>query len=472
MDTKKLRQKILDLAIRGKLVPQDPNDEPASVLLERIRAEKEQLIKEGKIKRSKKSASTDKSHYENPPFEIPESWEWTTVSAISQSILYGVSESAKSRGKYRLLRITDIQNNNVQWDNVPYTDFDNKKAESYLLNDGDILFARTGATVGKSYLVQGLTEKAIYASYLIRVQTYNAVLPRYVKFYFESGYYWEQIERESVGVGQPNVNGSILGNLHIPIPPIHEQNQIVLELTKWMDIIDAIEDGKLELESYIRLSKSKILDLAISGKLVPQDPNDEPAIELLKRINPNFVPCDNSHYENLPEGWTICKISDLCKIENGFAFSSDDYKTSGIPLIRISNITNNTIDLSDCVYIENIEINDKYIISKGDLLIAMSGATTGKMGVYKNNNISFLNQRVCNVKIIDNSVLVHSYRNYFLQSKVSEILTLAYGGAQPNISTTMIGNFEILLPPYNEQERIVSTIEFIFTQINSITTEL
>ena len=142
-----------------------------------------------------------KSHYENVPFEIPESWCWTTVSAISKSILYGVSESAKACGKYRLLRITDIQNNNVQWNNVPYTDFDSNKAESYLLNDGDILFARTGATVGKSYLVQGLTEKAIYASYLIRVQTYDAVLPQYIKFYFESGYYWEQIEQESVGHG-------------------------------------------------------------------------------------------------------------------------------------------------------------------------------------------------------------------------------------------------------------------------------
>ena len=152
MDTKKLRQKILDLAIHGKLVPQDPNDEPASVLLERIRAEKERLIKEGKIKKSKASKTSDTPHYENVPFEIPSSWVWTTVNAIAKSILYGVSESAKTCGKYKLLRITDIQNNNVQWDTVPYTDFDTNKAESYLLNDGDILFARTGATVGKSYL--------------------------------------------------------------------------------------------------------------------------------------------------------------------------------------------------------------------------------------------------------------------------------------------------------------------------------
>lgn len=129
-------------------------------------------------------------HYENDaPFEIPESWEWTTIGDIASSILYGVSESAKETGQYRLLRITDIQENNVNWSVVPFTDFDNNKASSYLLNDGDILFARTGATVGKSYLVKGLSEQSIYASYLIRVQTPNMILPSYIKRFLESGVY-------------------------------------------------------------------------------------------------------------------------------------------------------------------------------------------------------------------------------------------------------------------------------------------
>ena len=194
MDTKALRQKILDLAIHGRLVPQDPNDEPASVLLQRIRDEKERLVKEGKIKKGKKSAKTsDTAQYENVPFEVPKSWEWTTVKEISKSILYGVSESAKTIGKYKLLRITDIQDNCVNWNTVPFTDYNENKAQDYLLNEGDILFARTGATVGKSYLVKEIKEKAIYASYLIRVQTYNVFLPEYVKYFFESGFYWEQI---------------------------------------------------------------------------------------------------------------------------------------------------------------------------------------------------------------------------------------------------------------------------------------
>lgn len=117
------------------------------------------------------------------PFEVPEGWVWTTVSDISKSILYGVSESAKSEGKYKLLRITDIQDNKVDWETVPFTDFDDNKVSSYILHNGDIVFARTGATVGKSYLIQGLSQKAIYASYLIRIQTFDLILPEYVKLF-------------------------------------------------------------------------------------------------------------------------------------------------------------------------------------------------------------------------------------------------------------------------------------------------
>ena len=238
------------------------------------------------------------------PYEIPDNWVWTTVNDISKSIIYGVSESAKSEGKYKLLRITDIQNNKVDWETVPFTDFDDDKVASYILYDGDIVFARTGATVGKSYLIKGLNQKVIYASYLIRVQTSDLILPEYVKLFFESGYYWEQIELSSVGIGQPNVNGTILGSLNIPLPPFAEQKRIVIEIGRWLSLIDQIEDGKDNLQSTLKQTKSKILDLAIHGKLVPQDPNDEPASEMLKRINPKVeITCDNAHYPQLPEGW-------------------------------------------------------------------------------------------------------------------------------------------------------------------------
>ena len=217
--------KILDLAIHGKLVPQDPNDEPAIDLLKRI------------------NPNFKPCNKENIPFIIPQSWEWTTISEISSSILYGVSESAKESGNYKLLRITDIQNNNVNWETVPFTDYDDKKSISYLLHDGDILFARTGATVGKSYLVEGVPQPSIYASYLIRVQTTNMILPTYIKKYFESKYYWEQITISSVGIGQPNVNGTILAGLAIPIPPYKEQQRIVTKIEELFAVLDSIKES-------------------------------------------------------------------------------------------------------------------------------------------------------------------------------------------------------------------------------------
>ena len=452
MDTKKLRQKILDLAIHGKLVPQDPNDEPASVLLERIKAEKERLIKEGKIKRSKKRTKTsDTPHYENVPFEIPSSWEWTTINAISKSILYGVSESAKTNGKYRLLRITDIQNNNVQWDSVPYTDFDENKAKLYLLSDGDILFARTGATVGKSYLVQGLTEEAIYASYLIRVQTYDAVLPQYVKFYFESGYYWEQIVQGSVGVGQPNVNGTILGNLHIPIPPIHEQDRIVSELLKWIGIIDVIELGKTDLQTIIKQVKSKILDLAIHGKLVPQDPNDEPVSELLKRINPKAeITCDNAQYTQLPEGWQIVSMQTLCNLIDG-------EKQSGIERINL-----------DVKYLRGERDAKKLMAGKyipaNSLLILVDGENSGE--VFRTPIDGYQGSTFKQLSITDEMnadyvlLVINLHRKTLRENKV--------GSAIPHLNKKLFKAIEVPIPPYNQQKRIVEAINIVFKHLDTI----
>ena len=405
------------------------------------------------------------------PFEVPSSWVWTNVGEISQSILYGVSKSAKSRGTYRLLRITDIQDNTVNWNTVPFTDYEDEKAEAYLLQDGDILFARTGATVGKSYLVNNLQEKAIYASYLIRVKTNHYVLPEFVKYFFESGFYWEQVLGNSVGIGQPNVNGTILSNLELPIPPIMEQKRIVKELGKWLSIIDKIEESKGQLQKNISWAKSKVLDLAIHGKLVQQDPNDEPATELLKRINPKAeITSDNGHYQKLPKGWCECKLSDVCVFDNGYAFSSDNYNDCGIPLIRISNITNTgSIDLSSCVFIKDVPSN-KFIVKSGDLLIAMSGATTGKMGVYLYEENALLNQRVGNLKCTD--AMLQQYRNYYMFAKSDYILKIAYGGAQPNISAKAILDIDVMLPPLKEQHRIVSKIEEIFAQLDAIEASL
>ena len=470
MDTKKLRQKILDLAIRGKLVPQDPNDEPASVLLERIKAEKGRLIKERKIKKSKKSVKTsDTPHYENVPFEVPEGWMWTTLGVIGTWQSGGTpSRSNKSYygGNIPWLKTGDLNDGYIT--HIP--EFITEEAvvnSSAKLNPvGSVLIAMYGATIGKLGI---LTFPATTNQACCACIEYDAIDPMFL-FYFLLSQRTAFIAKGGGGA-QPNISKEIIVKTYIPLPPFLEQQRIVAEIERWFSLIDIIENGKNDLQNIIKQTKNKILDLAIHGKLVSQDPNDEPAIELLKRINPGFTPCDNGHYTNLPKGWAICKLSDLCRIENGFAFSSNDYKSQGIPLVRISNITHNTIDITDCVYVEGITDN-KFKISKGDLLIAMSGATTGKMGVYLFDEIAYLNQRVGNIKILNKSSLFPDYRNIYMQSKVDEILKIAYGGAQPNISASVIGNFDFPLPPYKEQIRIVETVQRIFDQLDTITESL
>ena len=236
-----LKKSILQEAVQGKLVPQDPADEPASILLERIRAEKEQLIKAGKIKRDKHESvifRRDNSHYEKLngierciddelPFEIPENWQWERWGNISQSIQYGYNAPAKSDGKIKMVRISDIQNNTVKWDSVPFCDIAEDDIEIYLLKSNDILFARTGGTVGKSYLVTEILEDAIYAGYLIRTRYSDELIPKYLKYFMESELYWSQLRSGTIATAQPNCNGQTLSRMLLPIPPKAEQERII-----------------------------------------------------------------------------------------------------------------------------------------------------------------------------------------------------------------------------------------------------
>ena len=236
-----LKKSILQEAVQGKLVPQDPNDEPASVLLERIRAEKQALIKAGKIKKDKNESvifRRDNSHYEKLngierciddelPFEIPKNWQWERWGNISQSIQYGYNAPAKSDGKIKMVRISDIQNNTVKWDFVPFCDIAEDDIETYLLKSNDILFARTGGTVGKSYLVTEILEDAIYAGYLIRTRYSDELIPKYLKYFMESELYWSQLRSGTIATAQPNCNAQTLSKMLLPIPPKAEQERII-----------------------------------------------------------------------------------------------------------------------------------------------------------------------------------------------------------------------------------------------------
>ena len=171
------------------------------------------------------------------PFEIPDSWEWVRWGTLSESIQYGYNAPAQENGRIKMVRISDIQDNSVMWETVPYCDIKECEIDAYLLKPNDILFARTGGTVGKSYLVQEVPEEAIYAGYLIRTRYSDQLCPQYLKYFMESELYWSQLREGTIATAQPNCNGKTLGNMLGPIPPSHEQTRMVEKLNAVMALV-------------------------------------------------------------------------------------------------------------------------------------------------------------------------------------------------------------------------------------------
>ena len=468
MNIKQLRQTILDRAIRGQLVSQDPTDEPASILLERIRAEKEELIKEKKLKREKR----DSQPIKEVPFEIPEGWVWCRLGDIS---LINPKNNLNDELDVSFIPMTLISEgfSNVHTSEVKkwkyikerYTHFCNEdigiaKITPCFENRKSVIFNNLKNGVGA-----GTTE--LYILRNNKTISFNKYLFWVVK---TQEFINKGIESFTGAVGQQRVSKDFIENTLIPLPPLAEQHRIVQKIEQLFALVDIIEVNKKALEKLIEQAKSQVLSDAVAGKLTHQDPNDEPAEELLKRIGKTTAP-DTPYEKMLPKGWAWCKLGEVCSFENGYAFNSNDYQKKGIPLIRISNIKDGEIDISKAVYIE-AEYDKRFIIEYGDLLIAMSGATTGKMGVYKLDRKALLNQRVGNIKVKNKDVCFSEFRDYFMQTKSNEILKMAYGGAQPNIRGKMIKNLSFPLPPLKEQNRIVQKIESYFTFFDVIRSNL
>ena len=468
MNTKQIRQTILDLAIRGELVPQDPTDEPASVLLERIHAEKEQLIKDKKLKRDKKESEP----IDEVPFELPEGWEWCRLGEIGNNIQYGLSNPSSTFGKYKILRITDIQNNSVSWDTVPSVDIEEEEVNSFLLKKGDILFARTGATVGKSYLVSDLPCSSVFASYLIRISVFEFISVQYIKYFFESDTYWEQITDKSVGIGQPNVNGTSLKTLLIPLPPLAEQHRIVEKVEQLLTIVDTVEQLQEELKALIKQTKNQVLNYAIAGKLTHQDPNDEPAEELLKRIGKTTAA--DTPYEKLPKGWAWCRLGDIFDIKSSKRVLQSDWKDEGVPFYRAREIvklsekrlTDNDLFISKDLY---MELKSTYgVPQKGDVLVSAVG-TIGKSYVVKEEDVFYYKDAsvLClhNIYKINTNYISLILNTEFIQKQMYEN---SKGTTVDTITIQKAKEYIIPLPPLAEQHRIVEKIESFFASFDQI----
>ena len=468
MDTKKLRQKILDLAIHGKLVPQDPNDEPASVLLERIKAEKERLIKEGKIKRSKKSAKTsDTPHYENVPFEVPESWVWTTLGEVGTWQSGGTpSRSNKTYygGNIPWLKTGDLNDGLIS--DIPESITEEAVANSSakINPTGSVLIAMYGATIGKLGI---LTFPATTNQACCACIEYEVVAQMYL-FYFLLSQRTAFIEKGGGGA-QPNISKEIIVNTYIPLPPLSEQHRIVAEIKKWFTLIDQIEQGKTDLQTTIKQTKSKILDLAIHGKLAPQDPNDEPAIELLKRINPDFTPCDNGHYPQLPDGWCYSTIKEVFII-NPRNKVDDDVEVGFVPMANITDGYNNTFKYEKKRW-GKIKTGFTHF-ADGDIAVAkISPCLENRKSVVLKGLPNGIGAGTTELHVFRSQFMDIQYGLYFFKSDyfISQCVGSFNGVVgQQRVSKNIIEDIIIAIPPINEQKRIVYTISKIFAQLDII----
>ena len=468
MDTKALRQKILDLAIHGKLVPQDPNDEPASVLLERIKAEKERLIKEGKIKRSKKSAKTsDTPHYQNVPFEVPSSWVWCKLEDYVKSVTDGDHQAPpKSDIGIPFLVISDVAKGKLNFLNTRFVpqEYYEKISFDRKPEKGDLLFTVTG-----SYGIVvpvNIDCKFCFQRHIGLIKTLNT--SEYLLHLLKSSYIKGQCDEFATGTAQKTVGLETLRSFLLPIPPFAEQQRIVIEIEKWFSLIELIEGGKDDLQTTIKQAKSKILDLAIHGKLVPQDPNDEPAIELLKRINPDFTPCDNGHSGKLPykipRTWVWCSHNSILDISGGSQPAKSYFETIPKPnYIRLYQIR----DYGESpvpVYIP-INLASKQT-EKGDILLARYGGSLGKVfhakqGAY---NVAMVKVIFKFENLIYKEYAYYYYLSDLYQGKLKEISRTA----QTGFNITDFNDMYFPLPPINEQQHIVQKIEELFSSLDDI----
>ena len=458
MDTKKLRQKILDLAIHGKLVPQDPNDKPASVLLERIKAEKERLIKEGKIKGSKKSAkASDTPHYGNVPFEVPDNWAWTTLGNIGTWQAGGTpSRSNKSYygGNIPWLKTGDLNDGLIT--NIPEKITEDAVANSSakINPTGSVLIAMYGATIGKLGI---LTFPATTNQACCACIEYFAITQKYLFYFLLS--HRDMFIAKGGGGAQPNISKEIIVNTAIPLPPLAEQERIVTEIERWFTLIDQLEQGKSDLQTVIKQAKSRVLYLTIHGKLVPQNPNDEPAIDLLKRINPDFTPCDNGHSKKLPNGWTYCRLCDVLQITMGQSPKGDSInKNKGIEFHQGKLcFTNKYLQSSNTFTTEPTKL------AEANSILLCVRAPVGIVNITSRKIC--IGRGLCSLKPRKGNI---DFYFYLLQTLKESFEKQATGTTFKAISGDIVKNEIIILPPFLEQQRIVAKIEELFSVLNNI----
>ena len=465
MDTKKLRQKILDLAIRGKLVPQDPNDEPASVLLERIKAEKERLIKEGKIKRSKKTTKTsDTPHYENVPFEVPKGWVWTDIENICSKIGSGSTPRGSNYSSKGIpfFRSQNIYNNGLVYEDIKFISEDiHQTMIGTEVLPNDLLLNITGGSLGRCAIVPANFQRGNVSQHVCIMRPILVVSEYFHAFVLSSSFSKSIKITGSGREGLPKYN---LERIFFPLPPLTEQYRIVSEIEHWFALINQIEQDKLDLQEAIKQAKNKILNIAIHGKLVPQDPSDEPASELLKRINPKAeITCDNAHY---PKVWQKTILGEIFNHNTGKTLNSSNKEGIMKDYLTTSNVYWNKFDFSVIKQMPyKVSELDKCTVTKGDLLVC-EGGDIGRAAIWNYDFDICIQNHIHRLR--PKGELCVAFYYYILLYLKEKNLIGGKGIGLLGLSSNALHKIEVPLPPIEEQYRIIQKIEELYSYFDNI----
>ena len=508
MTPEQLKASILQRAMEGKLVPQDPNDEPASELLKKIKAEKEKLIKEGKIKRDKNETEIfrgdDGLHYEkfqdgsikqvDVPFEIPESWEWGRLSSVvilingDRGKNYPSKDKLFSEGDIPFVNAGNINNNSIVQDNLLYLSQSQYDAlGSGKLQYGDIVYCIRGS-LGKNGLFT-MPKGAIASSLIIlRIIGDKSLNTDYFLSYLNSELCKNEILKFDNGTAQPNLSGQNLSKFLIPIPPFEEQLRISSMIKKALVLVNKYRTRYQMLNTLNRTFPEKlrksILQHAMQGKLVPQDATDEPVEVLLEKIREEkqklFVEGklqkkdlqesiiyqgDNSSYKHIPKSWVLTTLGNVGFWRSGATPSRSNplYFGGDIPWLKTGDLNDGYIyHIPENITALALKETSVKLIPSDSVLIAMYGATIGKIGI-----LTFpatTNQACC--ACTPYNILNNQYLFWYLRFSRDKFIEMAEGGAQPNISKEKIVGFPIALPPIREQRKIVHKIECLLDKVS------
>jgi len=400
---------------------------------------------------------------------VPEGWVWTTLGNIGVWQSGGTpSRSNKSYygGNIPWLKTGDLNDGVITSIPESITEEAVANSSAKINPEGSVLIAMYGATIGKLGI---LTFPATTNQACCACIEYFAITQYYLFYFLLSQR--DMFISKGGGGAQPNISKEIIVNTAIPLPPFAEQERIVTEIESWFALINEIENSQTNLQTLIKQTRSKILDLAIHGKLVPQDPNDEPASELLKRINSSFTTCDNAHYTQLPfevpQNWSWTTLGKIGKWQSGSTPNrlNKDYYNGNIPWLKTGDLNDGYITHIP-EYITEKALNETSVKLNptGSVLIAMYGATIGKIGI-----LTFpatTNQACCACEVFKG--IDREFIFLFLLSHREEFIKMGGGGAQPNISKEKIINTYIPLPPFTEQQRIINAVNKIFAQLDTI----